>query len=507
MQRMALIVILISLLSKAMGFGREIVLSYYFGTSGISDAYIISLTIPGVLWGIVGVGIVTVFIPRLNLVECEYGADRGVAFTNNFVMIAGILVTVLVVLCAYFTEPIVGLFAVGFSEETFQLAISFTKIAVWGMYFTLLVAIFSAFLQARGEFVVPSLLSFPMNVVVLCSIVAASKYGALYLAVGTVLAGLAQFLLLLPFIRNSGFRFSLNIKFRDKAVTKALILAMPVIFGTSVNQLNVVVDKAVASTVAEGGVSSLNYAFMLSSLLHSVVVTSIVTVIYPSLSRYALKRDYAGLNAVVTQSMAVVIIVFVPVSIGLMLFSEQLVNMVYGRGAFDTSSISMTSDALYYYSIGLVAVGLREILSRVFYAYEDTKTPMINSVIGVVLNISLNIVFVNILGMGVGGLALATSISAMTVMGLLAYSLKKKITNFNLEGSLTLCIKVVLGSGVITGSMCFLFVIVKKYISVNWAFSVALVLGSFLYIGFLVFAKIEELNDMNSTLRSRLFAK
>ena len=114
-----------------------------------------------------------------------------------------------------------------------------------------------------------------------------------------------------------------------------------------------------------------------------------------------------------------------------MIFSKEIVSLLFGKGAFPQEAISMTGNALFYYSVGMIAFGLRDILSRGFYALQDTKTPMINATVAVVLNIVLNIILSKYLG--IGGLALATSISAIVGKGLLFITLRRKIGGFGLK--------------------------------------------------------------------------
>ena len=114
-----------------------------------------------------------------------------------------------------------------------------------------------------------------------------------------------------------------------------------------------------------------------------------------------------------------------------MIFSEELVGLLFGRGAFTSETIEMTGNALFYYSIGMIAFGLRDILSRVYYALQDTKTPTIKDTVAVVLNIVLNIILSKYLG--IGGLALATSISVIVGTGLLFITLKGKIRGYDVK--------------------------------------------------------------------------
>ncbi|MGB4150419.1 MAG: lipid II flippase MurJ, partial [Limnochordia bacterium] len=199
----------------------------------------------------------------------------------------------------------------------------------------------------------------------------------------------------------------------------------------SVNEINVLVDRTLASRIAVGGISALNYARRLNGFVQGLVVVSLTSVMFPIISKMAAAENIKGLKQTVNEAMASMSLLIIPATIGAMVFAEEIVALLFGRGAFTAEAITMTGNALFYYSIGMIAFGLRDVLSRAFYALQDSKTPMINATIGVVLNIALNIILSRY--MGIGGLALATSISAIVAVVLLFTSLRRKIGGLGLS--------------------------------------------------------------------------
>lgn len=200
LQKTAFILMIISILSKFLGFARETVLSYFYGASNISDTYLISLTIPAVVFSFLGGALGTSYIPLMGSIIKEKGERESLRFTNNIVNFVILIATVLVLFVLSFTEPVVKLFASGFKEETFKMAIAFTRIAVFGVYFTGLTYIFSSFLQIKGNFIIPALVGFPYSILVILSIILSRKLNYLYiLSFGSVLAIASQFLLVFIF--------------------------------------------------------------------------------------------------------------------------------------------------------------------------------------------------------------------------------------------------------------------------------------------------------------------
>ena len=168
----------------------------------------------------------------------------------------------------------------------------------------------------------------------------------------------------------------------------------PVFVGVAVNQVNGLVDKTLASTLVEGSISALNYANKLNEFVMGIFIVSITSVIYPLLSKLSAANNKEEFNNSIVKSINYVILLVIPISIGAMVLSTPIVKLLFERGAFDLRATQMTSSALFCYSIGIIGFGLRDILSRVFYSIQDTKTPMINGAIAMALNIVLNLILI-----------------------------------------------------------------------------------------------------------------
>lgn len=431
MKKAALLVMIITVISKIVGFVREIVLSYVFGASAITDAYLISQTIPLTIFSFISTGIATGFIPIYSKIQQNDGKHYADKFTSNLSNSLLLLATIIVAFVLAFTQPVVKMFASGFSGETLELAVSFTRITVFGVYFTAVLYIFSGYLRVYEHYLAPALIGFPMNLIVICSLFIGAKTNVFVIAFGSLLAIASQLVVLIPFLRRTSYQHQIVVNVKDKYLKEMFLIALPVIIGTSVNEINVLVDRTLASRIAVGGISALNYARRLNGFVQGIVVVSLTSVMFPIISKMAAAENIKGLKQTVNEAMASMSLLIIPATIGAMVFAEEIVALLFGRGAFTAEAITMTGNALFYYSIGMIAFGLRDVLSRAFYALQDSKTPMINATIGVVLNIALNIILSRY--MGIGGLALATSISAIVAVVLLFTSLRRKIGGLGLS--------------------------------------------------------------------------
>lgn len=502
MKKTAILLMLITIVSKIVGFGRVITLSYFYGASNISDAYLISLSIPTVIFSFVGTGISTGYVPMYSKIIQDHGEEEGNRFTNNLANILIIICTIIVIFGLIFTKPLIKMFASGFEGEALTLAIQFTKISLLGIYFTGLMNVFSSYLRLKGNYVVPALVGFPMNFITIAAIFLSSKTNILVLVIGSVIATASQLILLVPFIHKKGYRHKLILDIKDRHIKNMAYIALPVIIGVSVNQINVLVDRTLASQIAVGGISALNYANMLNGFVQGLFVVPIATVMYPMISKMAAENNMDGLKSSVSEAINSISLLVIPATIGAMCFSEPVVKLLFGRGAFDSQAISMTSNALFYYSIGMLGFGMRDIISRAFYSLQDTKTPMINAAIAMAMNIVLNIILSKF--MGIGGLALATSISAIFCTVLLFINFRKKIGPFGMKNIAISFIKVSCASIVMGVIARLLYDILIKNIGANLALIVAIIIGAVVYFVMIYFMKIDEVDSMIEAVKMKL---
>jgi len=493
---------IITVFSKFLGFGRDIALSYFYGASNISDAYLISLTIPSVIFGFIGVGLTTAYIPMQSKIERNIGIEEGNRYTSNLINIITLITLVVFVLGIVFSESIVKMFAAGFEGTTLRLAISFTRISLIGMFFNTLISVYSGYLQIKQNYAIPALIGFPLNILVITSIFLSSKGNILILSIGTVMATASQVVLLLPYIRKNGFKYRLIVDFTNTHIKNTLYIAIPLIIGTSVNQINILIDRTIASTIAVGGISALNYANRLNLFIQGLFVTSIIAVMYPMISKMVAEENINGLKKTVTEAISIINIFILPVTIGALLFAGPVINLLFGRGAFDSQAIILTSSALFFYSIGMIGFGLREVLSRAFYSMQDTKTPMINAAIGMILNIILNFILSRYLG--IGGLALATSIAAIFTTGLLFISLRKKIGSFGMKQVSVSFLKILFASLIMGAIAKFSFNYLTSLLSQNLSLLIAIAIGAVSYFGIIYFMKIEDVEVIVSAIKRKL---
>lgn len=505
MKKTALVLMIITIVSKLFGLLRDVTLSYFYGASNISDAYLISLTISTVFISIIGTGISSGYTPMYTKVESIGGFVAGNRLTNNLVNIILIICTLIMITVLIFTDTIVKVFASGFEGETLYLAIQFTRISIVGIYFTFLIYIFNSFLQIKGHFFITAMIGFPLNAIIIGSIIISSNTNVILLSIGTVLATASQFLLLIPFLYKSGYKHSFSLDIKDESIRNMMKSAVPIVVGMSIVEINTLVDRTLASQIATGGISALSYAYRLNGFVQGLFVSTVAVAIYPIMSKMANKGDLLGVKKSLIEAIAYINLFVIPATVISMIFTEPIIKLLFGRGAFDENAVKLTASALFFYSIGMIGIGLREILSRAFYSLHDTKTPMINATYALILNIILNIILSKFLG--IGGLALATSISAIFTTTLLFIKLRKKIGSFGMKTLFKSFTKIVFAS-ICTGYLSYLFYELLKFnVGSSFLLLLTFCFSILVYLIIIYIIKIEEAKEILQIIKKQLKVK
>lgn len=505
MKETAILLMLATVTSKILGFVREMVIAYFYGISDTAAAYKIAITIPGVIFAMIGAGIATGYIPMYSRVEKEKGTLAANRFTSNMINYVMVLCAIITVVCLVFTTPIVKMFASGYKGEVLEITAYITRFIIAGVFFTALVYIFTAFLNLKNRFLMPALVAIPMNIVVIASIAISSKAGVEVLAIGTLLSMGVQVLFLYPIIKKTGYKHKLILDKKDDHLKKMVVLAIPVIIGISVNQINIVVDKNIASLISVSAIPALDYAVKLNGFVQGIFVMSIVTAMYPMISRMGAENNIDGLKKSLKESIVSVSLLVIPATAGCMVFSLEIVKLLFERGSFGGEASIMTAGALFFYSIGMIGYGLREVISKAFYSLQDTKTPMINAAIAVIINIILCITLSRV--MGINGIALATSIAGIFCTIILFISLRKKIGAIKLRDILISIGKITTASGVMALASRYAYTVLQTVIGDKLGLIVSIGLAGAVYLGVIYFMKIEEVNSIIEMAKGKIKKK
>ncbi|WP_270505015.1 murein biosynthesis integral membrane protein MurJ [Paraclostridium sordellii] len=498
----------VTMLSKVLGFAREIVLGYFYGTSAYSDIYITAMNIPLVVFAAIGTALATTFIPLYHEALEEGGEKRALKFSNNIISIVSILSVLLAILGYIFAEPLVKLFAMNFTGEKLELTIYFVRVMIIGILFIGLSNIMTSYLQIKGDFTIPGMIAFPNNIIIIISIIMSAIMKNIdILAIGGLLGMVSQFLFQVPFAIKKGYKFKPVINLKDKYLKKMMWLVLPVFIGVAVSQVNTMVDRSLASGLGDGVITALNNANRLNGFVLGLFIATLGAVIYPTLSKLSNENNQEKFAESVATSVNCVNLVALPTTVGAIVLATPVVRILFQRGAFDETSTALTATALVFYSVGMVGVGLRDILGKVFYSLKDTKTPMINGIIAVILNIVLNIALVKV--MGHGGLALATSLSAIICILLLFGSLKKKIGYYGQDKIKSTFLKSLISSLIMGVVTYFIYKFLSGMLGLGFiqeaiSLGISVAIGAIIYAILVVALKVEEIDMLIDMIKKKI---
>jgi putative peptidoglycan lipid II flippase len=448
-----------TLLSRVMGLLRDMVIGYLFGTQGAADAFFVAFRIPNLLRRLTAEGALTAgFIPVFTDYLTNQGKEEAVRVARIISTFAALFLGLLTLLGMLFAFPLTRLFAPGFlaDEEKFTLTVFLTRLMFPYIFFVSLVALAMGVLNSLRHFMAPALSPVLLNLSIIACALLSSPFlqePVIGLGYGVLLGGIAQLLFQLPYLSHHGFSYAPDFHFRHPALRRLLFLMGPALFGAAVYQINVLVSTIFASMLPEGSVSYLYYADRLLQFPLGIFAVALGTAALPSFSSLVAKKDFAQLRAGLSHSLRLVNFISLPATLGLMVVSVPVFSLFFQRGAFDASATQNTAQALIYFSLGLWGISGSKLVVPVFYALEDTRTPVWVGFCSFLLNLLLSLILVGELTAGSdsdrltqaiaslshtlglfslshGGLALATSISSTVHFLTLLIILHRRLGRF-----------------------------------------------------------------------------
>ena len=405
-----------TILSRILGFIRDILIARFLGSTVTSDAFFVAFRIPNFFRRVLAEGAYSAaLIPVFSGIVIDTKDDHEASDFVENTMSWLLFVTVCLTIIFFFGMPyIIQILAPGFAvnSESFDLAVYFGKIIFPYLIFISLAAHFTSILNVHEKFAAgafaPAILniSFILSLYIITPYVSSAGHA---LSIGVLIGGVGQFLFLyrstLHFYRPKIILPKLNDKIR-----KFFRLFFPGLIGSGVIQLNIIIGTIIASFLPIGAISHLYYADRLNQLPLAIFGIALGVVLLPSLSKAIKSNNNEIATKLQNRSLEFALLISIPSAIGLYVLSLPIVHILFERGAFTQEDTRYTSQVLAYFALGLPAYVLIKVLIVCFFAREDTKTPLYISIISVISNIILSLILIST--MREMGIALATAISA-----------------------------------------------------------------------------------------------
>ncbi len=423
-------VMLILIFVKLIGFVKQAVIAAYFGTSLDMDLYLIAsdfISETGIVFfSSLSVSFLTMFVKQKE----EKGKREADIFLFN-TMVSFVLVAFGVIALVWiFAQPITSFIASGYDESQRSVVGGYIKIISVVIINICIGNICTAALEGEKVFLPGKLIGIIQSVCVIAACVFGAERNGIYaLLYGLIVYYIIQNVFLLYFVfRNN--KLCIGRFWKDRRVLEIIRLCIPLFISNAVVQINVMIDKSIASHMPEGSVTALSYSHYLFSTIHSIMIGSFCTVIFSYFSGYVAAKEQGKIIGELKKGIANLLLLLLPLTVICIVNAEEIVRLVYARGVFGEESVKVTAYALIGYALGIIFIALRDLLIRVHYAFQDTKTPMLNGIIGVGVNVTLSVILARYCG--VFGVAVADSVSYFLVLLLVIHSVKRYLKDFQM---------------------------------------------------------------------------
>lgn len=406
----AAVILLFTALSKILGFVREMVLAYVFGAGKATDAYVVALTIPSILFSLLGGALVAGAVPLFASFKNRFGEEEAWRLFSAMITFLLVLLLGFVALGEPLARQLVWLITPKLPDDTALLAASLTRIMLPAVVFLALGNLFNGLLNANQVFGPPALGPVLTNVLIITGIFLGLNYGIEAAAWGTLTGYCAAFAIQIPYLRKVGFRYRMVWEPKHPGMLEAWQLLIPVLIGSGLSQIYLIIDRILASGLAEGSIAALNYAQKVALLPQGVLAAPLATALFPALAERAVAENEGDFARALVRGVSLTFFITLPLAVLLIVLARPTVEVLFMRGAFDERAASMTSLALAMFAVGMVAQCVNPLLTRGFYARQDSVTPLKCAAVAIALNIVLSLILIHPLKHA--GLALANSLAA-----------------------------------------------------------------------------------------------
>ena len=494
-----IVVSTLTLCFKLLGFVKQAVIAYYFGTTFETDAYNLAFTFVGTLTSAivraVSLSMVTIYTHTLVQKGKEEASKLICACLEVLLPLAPV-----VLLFTYMLTPFIAkMLAPGYIAEQSLVLMHYLRICYPFFVFSIFTMVGTSLMDSNKDFVISRTESFfTSTITIVCCVI---LYGTLAVS-SLVVAQYVSYILFVALLiwrsrRYVTFRF---VRFKDvPEIQTVLRAAIPVFIGNSVSQINKIVDGSVSTGLGEGYATALSYAVVLEDFVVNIIVNNVVDILYVNFSTYAAEGKKDKLFSTMRSAINAMICIMAPITIIACMCAKEIVGIVYHRGSFDEASVLMTSAALIGYSVGFISSGVRDIASRGLYAFKDTKGPMITGFFAVAANVFFSIFLSKYIG--VMGIAIASSICLTVNFVINSLMLKKYIPEYSLIKFVPILLKQVPGC-IILG---FIIIGVKHIFTSNiLVFVISAAIGLLVYFMILSLLKIEEVDILKDKILGRI---
>lgn len=406
-----------TLISRLLGFVRDVVFALTFGAGPAFDAFALAFKIPNFMRRLFGEGAFSqAFVPVLAEYRQKRTAEEVQAFINHIAGTLGVALMLVVGIAEIIAPLIIVVFAPGFIDDPIRFQYSTHMLRITFPYLLLiaLTAFSGAILNTFNRFAIPAFTPVLLNLALILVAWFWAPHATIpiyTIAWGVLIGGVAQLSIQLPFLKRIHLFPVPKLQWRDPGVMRVLKLMVPALFGVSVAQISLLIDNFFASFLPAGSISWLYYSDRLTYLPLGVIGVAIATVVLPNLSLHHNSDSKKAYSATLDWALQLAILIGVPAAVGLFVLAGPLITTLFDYGKFTTFDVVMTRRSLWAFSVGLPSFMLVKILASAFYSRQNIRTPVKIAAVAVLVNLLFNVALIKPLAHA--GLALATSLAAI----------------------------------------------------------------------------------------------
>ncbi len=418
------------LLSRILGLVREAVISGKLGQGAESDVYVGAFLLPDTLFFLIAGGALSsAFIPVFTELVAR-GDDEGAsALFSTVATVMFVVVSLFITAGFVFAEPLVRLLAYGYTPDLIREIVPLTRIVLPAQLCFFIGGLLMGAQQARGRFFLPGMGPNVYNLGIIAGgVFLADRMGAAGLCWGALTGAIiGNFMLQAWGAHKQGLRYRPDLNWREPNAVRVWKLMLPVILGLALPQVSILLNRVFASTLGEGPMSALTRANVLMQAPLGIFGHSLSIAVFPTMSAQASLADWTGMRQTVGLGLRFILFLTIPATAMLIALATPITAVLLQHGKFTAEDTALTAYALSYYAIGLAFWSAQSLLARAFYAKQDTRTPIIIGTAVTVVFVPMNFLFMRTLGMGVAGLALATSVAAGLNAAVMLIVLRRKV--------------------------------------------------------------------------------
>lgn len=433
LMKAAWLIAVVIVFSKIIGFFRDIIIANFYGASLVSDAYFYAYQIPSfaiILLGGVGGPFHSAIVSIFSKIMAQDSLESRMYSKKLFNTIVTVTLIIFVSLSLFifmFSDIIMRIIISGASNDLINLASLHLKIMSPILIAGGLVGIYYGILVTFKEFLIPNISPtlVSLSIILIISLTKSDESGVI-LAIATTIGAILQFLFQIPKAKKLGYklRFSIS-EIKSKDYKNFLELLFPAILSSTIGQIYIYVDMFFSSQLETGAWTAIGYANRVFQFPVGILVTAFLVPLFPLFSRLVAQNDINGIRYYFNRGVGLLNYVGFPILLAILLFSNDIVSLIFERGAFNNQATSMVVQALIYLSVALLPYIFRDSLTRIYYAFNDSKTPFYIAMFSIIVKIILNLIFVEKLG--IGGITLSTSLVTFVNALLLGIFIRKKI--------------------------------------------------------------------------------